>query len=236
MPEFVVPLPALPAASVTPVLSRVITLLEPVMPLVGVKVAVQVVPPLLELTLPRVPLAMVRSALVKPVTASLNVKVAMAVSPTRSAVSFSEIVAVGRWVSMVKLLELVDPVPAFDVAMLVTPVMSTLMALDVSVTPPEGVNVAAQVRPPSLELTLLSVPFGMVRSALVKPSTASLKVKVTCEVSPTLSAVSATVTLTVGRTSAGVMSMSSISAVTAPPNDNRISSTLSKAEPNDSWP
>ena len=95
------PLPALPAVSVTPVLSRVITLAAAVMPLVGVKVAAQVVPPSLELTLPKVPLAMVRSALLKPVTASLKVKVAVAVSPTRSAVSFSEIVAVGRCVSMV---------------------------------------------------------------------------------------------------------------------------------------
>ena len=126
--------------------------------------------------------------------------------------------------------------PAFEVARLATPVMSTLMALVVSVMPPMGVKVAVQVMPPSLVLTLLSVPFGMVRSALVNPVTASLNVKVTAEVSPTLSAVSATTTLTVGRTSAGVMSISSISAVTAAPNDSRISSTLSKAEPNDSWP
>ena len=173
---------------------------------------------------------------VNPVTASLKVKVAVAVSPTRNAVSFSEIVAVGRWVSMVKLLELVDPVPAFDVATLVTPVMSTLMTLDVSVTPPVGVNVAVQVMPPSLELTLLSVPFGMVRSALLNPITASLKVKVTAEVSPTRSAVSATVTATVGRTSAEEMSISSISAVEAALNTRRISSTLSNAEPKVSRP
>ena len=97
---------------------------------------------------------------------------------------------------------------------------------------------AVQVSPPSLELTLPSVPFGTVRSALVNPVTASLNVKITPEVSPMLNAVSATTTLTVGRTSAGVMSMSSISAVTAPPNDSRISSTLSNAEPKVSrpWP
>ena len=139
MPEFVVPLPALPAGSVSPVLSSVITLPAAVIPLVGVKVAVQVVPPSLELTLPRVPLAMVRSALLKPVTGSLNVKVTVAISPMRSAVSFNEIVAVGRCVSMVKLLELVDPVPAFAVATLATPVMSTLITLVVSVTPAVGV-------------------------------------------------------------------------------------------------
>ena len=210
------PLPAFPAASATPVLSSVITLLAAVTPLLGVKVAVQVVPPSKELTLPSVPLEMVRSALLNPVTASLKVKVAVAVSPTRSAVSFSEIVAVGRCVSMVKLLELVDPVPAFDVATLVTPVMSTLMTLDVSVTPPLGVNVADQVMPPLLELTLPSVPLGRVRSALVKPLTASLNVKVTAEVSPTLSAVSATVTLTVGAVTAAETSMSSMASETPP--------------------
>ena len=69
------PAPALPARSVTPVLSRVITLLMSVMLAVGVNVAVQVIPPSLLLTVLRVPLAMVRSALVKPLTASLNVMV-----------------------------------------------------------------------------------------------------------------------------------------------------------------
>jgi hypothetical protein len=45
-----------------------------------------------------------------------------------------------------------------------------------------GVKVAVQVMPPSLLLTALSVPLAMVRSALVKPVTASLKVMVTSEV------------------------------------------------------
>ena len=94
------PLPALPAESVTPVLSSVMTLLAAVVLALGVNVAVHVVPPSLELTALSVPLAMVRSALVKPVTASEKVNVTVAVSPTRNAVSFSEIDAVGRCVSM----------------------------------------------------------------------------------------------------------------------------------------
>ncbi|MNJ77877.1 hypothetical protein D3C77_754830 [compost metagenome] len=61
-----------------------------------------------------------------------------------------------------------------------------------------GVKVAVQVMPPSLLLTALNVPLAMVRSALVKPLTASLKVMVTNEVSPALSAVSATTMVAVG--------------------------------------
>ncbi|MNW14090.1 hypothetical protein D3C71_2122170 [compost metagenome] len=64
----------------------------------------------------------------------------------------------------------------------------------------EGVKVAVQVTPPSLLLTAVSVPLAMVRSALVKPLTASLKVIVTSEVSPILSAVSDTTMVAVGRT------------------------------------
>ena len=43
--ESVVPVPVLPAASATPVLSRLIRLLVSVMLAVGVRVAVQVMPP-----------------------------------------------------------------------------------------------------------------------------------------------------------------------------------------------
>ena len=68
-----------------------------------------------------------------------------------------------------------------------------------SVMPPVGVNVAVQVMPPSDELTELSMPLAIVRSALVKPVTASLKVKVTSEVSPAAKAVSATTMVAVGR-------------------------------------
>ncbi len=63
-----------------------------------------------------------------------------------------------------------------------------------------GVKVAVQVMPPSLLLTAVSVPLAMVRSALVKPLTASLNVMVTSEVSPIFSAVSATTIVAVGRT------------------------------------
>ncbi len=66
----------------------------------GVNVAVQVMPPSALLTLVSVPLAMVRSALVKPLTASLNVMVTSEVSPIFRAVSAITMVAVGRWVSI----------------------------------------------------------------------------------------------------------------------------------------
>ena len=62
-----------------------------------------------------------------------------------------------------------------------------------------GVKVAVQVTPPSDEDTAVSVPFAIVRSALVNPLTASLKVKVTSVVSPACSAVSATTMVAVDR-------------------------------------
>ena len=61
-----------------------------------------------------------------------------------------------------------------------------------------GVNVPVQVTPPSLELTSVSVPPATVRSAFVKPATASLKVIVTVVVSPIFSAVSKSVIVAVG--------------------------------------
>ena len=75
-----------------------------------------------------------------------------------------------------------------------------VMTLIASVTPTVGVNVAVNVRPPLLDDTGLRVPLSIVRSALLKPLTASLNVKVTNEVSPTRSAVSVTTTAAVGRT------------------------------------
>ncbi|MNV93457.1 hypothetical protein D3C71_1881530 [compost metagenome] len=60
-----------------------------------------------------------------------------------------------------------------------------------------GVKVAVQVMPPSLLLTAVSVPLAIVRSALVKPLTASENVKVTNEVSPIFSEVSAITMVTV---------------------------------------
>ncbi|MNL14878.1 hypothetical protein D3C87_1358390 [compost metagenome] len=98
--ESVVPLPVLPARSLTPVLFRVIRLVVSLMLAEGVKVAVQVMPPSLLLTAVSVPLAMVRSALVNPLTASLKVIVTSEVSPILSAVSATTMLAVGRTVSI----------------------------------------------------------------------------------------------------------------------------------------
>ncbi|MNC34466.1 hypothetical protein D3C75_829010 [compost metagenome] len=69
-----------------------------------------------------------------------------------------------------------------------------------SFTPTVGVKVAVQVMPPSLLLTEVKVPLAMLRSALVKPVTASEKVMVTSEVSPALRVASARTMVAVGRT------------------------------------
>ncbi|MNV85594.1 hypothetical protein D3C71_1795620 [compost metagenome] len=58
---------------------------------------------------------------------------------------------------------------------------------------------AVQVMPPSLLLTALKVPLATLRSELSKPVTASEKVMVTNDVSPTLRALSATTMVAVGR-------------------------------------
>ncbi|MNQ74429.1 hypothetical protein D3C85_891840 [compost metagenome] len=78
--------------------------------------------------------------------------------------------------------------------------MFSVMTLLVSFTPAVGVKVAVQVIPPSLLLTEVNVPLAMLRSALVKPLTASEKVMVTSEVSSALSVVSASTIVAVGRT------------------------------------
>ena len=62
-----------------------------------------------------------------------------------------------------------------------------------------GVSFAVQVMPPSADDTEDSVPLAIVRSALVKLSTASEKVIVTAEVSPTINEVSVTLMVAVGR-------------------------------------
>ena len=80
-----------------------------------------------------------------------------------------------------------------------TPVMSTVITLVGSAMVFVGVNVAVHVVPPSLLLTADRVALSMVRSALVNPVTASLKVNVTKDVSPMLKAVSETTADTVGR-------------------------------------
>ena len=63
-----------------------------------------------------------------------------------------------------------------------------------------GVSVAVQVIPPSTVPKLDSEALGADRSPIVKPVTASVKVKVTCVVSPIDSAVSVSAMLAVGRT------------------------------------
>ncbi|MNE84184.1 hypothetical protein D3C80_1810590 [compost metagenome] len=62
-----------------------------------------------------------------------------------------------------------------------------------------GVNVAVQVLPPSLVVRLVSSPLVTLRSDRSKSVTASLKVKVTWVVSPTVRFGSATTMVAVGR-------------------------------------
>ena len=106
--ESVLPVPALPAASVNPLLVSVMRLLVSVVLAVGVKLAIQVQPPSIAVTADSVPLAIVKSALVKPVTISLKVIVTAELSPAISAVSATTMLAVGRSVSIL----IVGVVPA----------------------------------------------------------------------------------------------------------------------------
>ena len=76
--------------------------------------------------------------------------------------------------------------------------MASVMALEAAVVLPLGVSVAVHVIPPSAELTADNEPLAMVRSALVKPVTASEKVIVTREVSPMVRELSATTIVAVG--------------------------------------
>ena len=79
------------------------------------------------------------------------------------------------------------------------PVLSSVIRLVTSVVAADGVRVAVQVVPPSLLLNALSVPLLTVKSALVRPLTASLKVMVTSEVSPAVKSESAKSMLAIGR-------------------------------------
>ncbi len=79
-----------------------------------------------------------------------------------------------------------------------TPVISIEITLVASVTLAVGVKVAVQVMPPSPEVTALKVPFGIVKSALENPVTASEKVKVTSDVSPASKELSLTTIPAVG--------------------------------------
>ncbi len=69
--------------------------------LLGVRIAVQVIPPSALARPLRLPLATLRSARVRPLTASLKVMVTVAVSPIFKAVSLMLIVAVGAMVSWI---------------------------------------------------------------------------------------------------------------------------------------
>ena len=141
--ESVEPVPALPARSVTPVLVSVMRLVVSSTLELGVKVAVQVMPPSEEETLLSVPLAMLRSALVKPVTASLKVMVTRDVSPSFKAVSATTMVAVGRAVSTARVTELLASRPS-ALALPATSVNVPLATLTtpLAVLPGVGVNTA----------------------------------------------------------------------------------------------
>ena len=98
--EIAMPLPALPATSLTWLASSVITLLASVIAAVGVSVAVQVLPPSLLTRLDNTPLATLRSERLRPLTTSLKVMVTVVVWPMPSVPPATEMVAVGRWVSI----------------------------------------------------------------------------------------------------------------------------------------
>ena len=93
------PTPALPATSVTAVLSIVTTFAGASKSSVGVKVAVQTPEPW-SATAVSPPFGIVKSSLANPVTTSLNVNVTSEVSPTIRAVSVKTMPTVGSFVSM----------------------------------------------------------------------------------------------------------------------------------------
>ena len=172
----------------------VITLVVTLMFVVGVKVAVQLRPPSLDATALRVPFATVRSALLKPVTASLNVIVTAAVSPAARLMSATPMLAVGRVLSTSKVGLSVVPNPLLP-ARSTMPPLSRVMTLLATVLLAVGVSVAVQVMPPSPVLRFDREAFGALRSAAVKPLIASVKVMVTVAVSPIFRAVSLRVML-----------------------------------------
>ena len=95
MPESVVPLPALPARSATPVLASVMVLFALSRSVPEVKVAVQVLPSSAEVRALSVPPWTMRSELSSPVIFSLKVSVTCAVSPAFRLDLETWIVAVG---------------------------------------------------------------------------------------------------------------------------------------------
>ena len=87
------------------------------------------------------------------------------------------------------MLEFVEPTPAFPAVSLI-PVMFTEITFSADSRLSVGVKVAFQIVPAPESLTAVKVPLAIVRSSLAKPDTDSEKVKVTTDVSPTLSAAS----------------------------------------------
>ena len=189
----------MPAASVTPVSSSVMTLVVSSMSAVGVKVAVQVMPPSPELTADSVPFSIVRSALVKPVTASLNLKVTSEVSPAmKRGVRHHD---VGVRTQRVDRVIVGDGGADAGIARRIG---------HAGVVQRDDVGGVLDVRrrgegrrPGDAAVNrgdrVTGCRFWIVRSALVKPVTASLKVKVTSEVSPARRLVSATTMVASGR-------------------------------------
>src|SRR5471030_2994362 len=80
--DWLVPLPALPELSLKPAMFKLIALLPLLRLLVGVSVAVQVLPPSLLARLDKVPLATLMSERSKPLTTSLKANVTSEVWPT----------------------------------------------------------------------------------------------------------------------------------------------------------
>ena len=116
-----------------------------------------------------------------------------------SALLATTIVAVGRWVSMAYVLEVVVPLPAL-LALSLNRVLFKVMTSPVWVTPGFAVRVAVQWVP-STWTRLLKLPSATVNAPAVRLLTVSLKVMVTREVLPlTFSAVLDTTMVAVGAT------------------------------------
>ncbi len=111
------------------------------LPAVGVKVAVQWMLSLV-VRLLRVPLDAVMSDRLKPLTASLKVMLTVPLAVVLSVGPLTEMVAVGRVVSIAKLFDEVVPLPAVPVATLLIPVLSRTIWLVALETLALGVKVA----------------------------------------------------------------------------------------------
>ena len=83
------------------------------MPSLGVKVALQLMPPSLLVSVDSVPPPSETFALDRPVTASAKLSVSVAVSPAFRSVSLMARVGVGARVSIVKLPEVLLPMPVW---------------------------------------------------------------------------------------------------------------------------